>query len=93
MMAAVVVADVTFNCSWTAVVPVDCGDERRLRIRITRRFVEGVWLMRYNEPAVRRAIANRADELAEPGGQAYRAGKREIVLGHKEPRLVTNVPA
>jgi hypothetical protein len=38
------------------------------------------------------AIANRVDELAELGGQAYRAGKREIMLDHKEPSLVTNVP-
>jgi hypothetical protein len=63
-----------------------------VRVKITRRFIEDIWRISFSEPAVRKAIADRAAELATLGARTRAAGQREAVLDYLAPGAWTNVP-
>jgi hypothetical protein len=73
-------ATVTFETDDSAVIWANAPGGKRFKVRITRRYAEKTWRIRYSEDEVRTKIWFHIDDLREAVAREWVNGKTELVL-------------
>ena len=71
---------ITFEPDGSAVIWASAPGGKRFKVRITRRYAEQTWRIRYSEDEVRTKIWLHIDDLRERVAREWVNGKAELVL-------------